>query len=181
MSKLAGEFPQPVAFGIVLAGVEDLDGHRRAAGRPPVAAPAGDRKAPHVVLQLSLPEDVVPEADVFDQFTSPIAQPGNRNRPVRADRHREHARLRLDLVPSPGRKADLRRVPEVVAVQGIVDPEPKAQPGLLPAFVDPVQVLGRLRSLDDIGIDRLVPSDPVSQLQRNRSQRHPQQRAVRFD
>ena len=77
LEQLPGEIPQCVAVGVVVARVEDLNGHRRAARRLPVAAPTGDRKLPDVVLQLPFSEYVVPKAHVLDQFTLGVAQVGD--------------------------------------------------------------------------------------------------------
>ena len=70
LDQLPRELLQCLAVGIVVAGVEHLDGHRRAARRPARDCSAGDRQAPDVVLQLALTEDVVPESHMLDQFTS---------------------------------------------------------------------------------------------------------------
>src|SRR5262245_33943516 len=64
--QLAGEIAQRLALRVQVARIEHLDRHRRAAGRPSVAAPAGDRQASDIVLQLPFSKDVVPKTHMLD-------------------------------------------------------------------------------------------------------------------
>ena len=138
--------PEGLAVGVGLARAEDLDGHARAAGRPAVAAPAGDRQVPDVVLQPPFAEDVVPESDALDQFTLGVAQPRDPARPaVRPSGSRAPWHCDSTLVQPPDGRQISGECRRLSPMPRVVDPEPEAPARVASGSRRPVEVLVGLR------------------------------------